>query len=389
MNQTKLFAKTEAKISELPAGYIPRRPHHFDVEQIILTKGCMSTSERKQFVESICALYPDVPVIEKFDQPHNRVNLGKDGCLNLLQTGKRTLVFAEHKSALRFSSEENNTCPNYWHFSPTGFCPFGCKYCYLAGTPGVSFSPTVKVYVNFPEILLDIDKTANRIGTPTAFYLGKLQDALALDSLTGYSRIMIPFFALHPFARLTLLTKTADVENLLSLEHKNHSILSWSVNPPEVCSVFEKNIPSIESRIQAMQACAEAGYPIRAVLMPVIPIENWESIYGQFLEQLLESVPISRLTVGGICSYPDAKRLMENELGKSNAISQNIEQATTHQADHRARYSKELRISMYRHIINTARKIKPDIELALCLEEESVLKAVGLETSKGKCNCVL
>jgi len=92
-----------------------------------------------------------------------------------------TLVLAEHKSAVRQSSEEGNACPNYWHFSPYGFCPFGCAYCYLAGVQGVRFSPTVKVFLNLPEILAEVDRVARRVGEPTAFYLGKLQDGLALD----------------------------------------------------------------------------------------------------------------------------------------------------------------------------------------------------------------
>jgi len=39
---------------------------------------------------------------------------------------------------------------------------------------------------------------------------------------------MVPFFAGHRFARMTLLTKAADVANLLGLDHRGHTILSWS-----------------------------------------------------------------------------------------------------------------------------------------------------------------
>ena len=78
------------------------------------------------------------------------------------------------------------------------------------------------------------------IEEPTAFYLGKLQDGLSLDPLTGYSRQIIPFFAAHPTARLTLLTKSADVGNLLDLDHQGHAILSWTANPRTVVEMFEK-----------------------------------------------------------------------------------------------------------------------------------------------------
>ena len=83
-------------------------------------------------------------------------------------------------------------------------------------------------------MLQQIDIIARRQMTPMAFYLDKLQDSLALDSLTAYSTILVPFFAAHPWARLTLLTKSAYIDRLLDLDHRGHSILSWSVNPPEV-----------------------------------------------------------------------------------------------------------------------------------------------------------
>ncbi len=224
--------------ASLPADYEPVRPDHFKVSRMFLTKGSVATPERKQFVERICHLYPEAQVEECLDIPHNRMRLGDRDALGLHRAGKHTLVFGELKTALRFSQEEGNACPNYWHFSPYGFCPYGCKYCYLAGTQGVKYSPSVKIYVNLPEMLGEIDHIARRQGRPTAFYLGKLQDALALDPLTAYSTVLVPFFAEHPWARLTLLTKSAHVDRLLGLEHRGHTMLSWSVNPPEVSALF-------------------------------------------------------------------------------------------------------------------------------------------------------
>ena len=147
----------------LPEDYEPTRPAHFEVERIYLARGSLATPERKRFVERICALYPEAPVEERLDTPHNRLRLGGRDPLGLHRTGKHTLVFGELESAVRFSEEKENACPNYWHFSPYGFCPYGCRYCYLAGTPGVKFSPSVKIYVNLPEMLLEIDRIARGI----------------------------------------------------------------------------------------------------------------------------------------------------------------------------------------------------------------------------------
>lgn len=347
----------------------------------------MTIIERRAFVERICKLYPEAEIIECYDTPHNRIELLEKDMLALHRAGKSTLVFGELKSAVRFSEEAGNTCPNYWHFSPYGFCPYGCKYCYLAGTQGVKFSPTVKIYVNLPEMLGEIDIIATRIAEPTAFYLGKLQDALALDPLTAYSTIMVPFFAEHPYARLTLLTKSADVDRLLKLEHRGHTILSWSVNPPEVCRIFEENVPDVEERVASMLRAASARYPVRAVMMPVIPVEGWQNIYADFTRYLLQSVPLQRLTLGGICSYKAARALMERKLGLRNSISMNLGKVVS--PDGRSRHPAPLRAEIYTRIIKVARDTCPDLEIALCLEEEDLWKSSGLENNRGRCNCVL
>lgn len=373
----------------LPEDYEPVRPAYFEVERIYLARGSLATPERKRFIERICALYPEAPLEERLDTPHNRLRLGGRDPLGLHRAGKHTLVFGELESAVRFAQEKGNACPNYWHFSPYGFCPYGCRYCYLAGTPGVKFSPSVKIYVNLPEILLEIDRIARRQLRPTAFYLGKLQDSLALDPLTAYSTVLVPFFAEHPWARLTLLTKSAHVERLLGLEHREHSILSWSVNPPEVSAMFEENVPSIDERLEAMRRVAERGYPVRAIMMPIIPIEGWEDCYLAFTKRLLDAVPIRRLTLGGICIYRSARDLMERKMGMRNAVSQHIGSASPVAGDGRARYSRNLRHQVYSLIIASARRLRPGLEIALCLEEEALWESTGLGGSMGRCNCRL
>jgi len=367
--------------------YQPKPAQHFNPDTIVLTKGSCQTAQQRDFVEAICYLHPKAQVIERFDISHNRFDLGSSDPSELHYNGKNTLVFGVHKSALRFSDEDDNTCPNYWHFSPYGFCPYDCQYCYLAGTPGVKFSPTVKIFVNIGEILDQIAAAASKLSEPTTFYLGKLQDGLALDPLTGYSCLMIPFFARQKNARLTLLTKSAEVDNLLDLSHHGHTILSWSLNPPEICDAFESNVSSPDERIGAMRKCAGAGYPLRAVIMPIIPVEGWQNIYTRFLGNLLESVLLERITLGQICSYSGALQLTERKLGKDNPISRMLKKGKS--KDGRIRFPIKLRIKVYKYLIDTIRKLQPQLQIGLCMEEADTFKALEMEDSIGCCNCVL
>ena len=367
----------------------PRRPEYFRPERVVLAAGSCDTNERTLFVERILKLYPEVKVEERLDTAHNRVSPSAAGPLESHTAGKRTLVLGIHKSAVRLADEKDNTCPNYWHFSPYSFCPFDCQYCYLAGTRSVHLSPAVKIFVNLPEIWDEIDRTANKLAQPTAFYLGKLQDGLALEPLTGYVRALAPHFATHPFARMTLLTKAANVDELVAAEHGGRTILSWSMSPPEIHVRFERNVPSPEVRLAAMRRCADAGYPVRVNLMPVIPVDGWREMYGPFLRRMLAAVPLARLTFGAICIYPDARVLMEKKLGRCNEISEALDPETFRRDDRRQRFKPEERVEIYRFLADVAREVSPQIELALCLEEPDVMEAAGLSCSRGKCNCVL
>lgn len=375
------------ELFENSGSYEPVAADHFKPKTIILTKGWNRSEINTSLTKAICGVYPQAKVLNMCDISHSHVDLRQNNLLSAHRQGKQTLVLGVHNSAVRFSQEQGNTCPNYWHFSPYGFCPYDCKYCYLAGTPGVKFSPTVKIFLNIDQILGQIGKTASRLTELTAFYLGKLQDGLALDCLTGYSRIMIPFFAGQKYARLVVLTKCDNVENLLDLEHSGHTILSWSLNPPEVSRTFETNVPSVSNRMTAMKRCSEAGFPIRAVVMPIIPIENHRKIYSDFLKSLLSNIRLERITLGQICSYSTALQITNQKLGPDNSISAKLRK--TKSPDGRLRFPTQLRIRVYEHLIKTIREIQPDLQIALCLEEQAIFEALGMTSSIGCCNCVL
>ena len=198
---------------------------------------------------------------------------------------------------------------------------------------------------------------------------------------------MIPFFAQQKYARLTLLTKSASVNNLLDLDHRGNTILSWSLNPDEIFDAFESNVPSPTERIAAMRKCAGVGFQIRAVIMPIIPIEGWQRIYTHFLENLLLNIPLTRITLGQICSYSGALYLTERKLGKNNPISNMLEKGKS--KDGRIRFPMSVRIEIYRNLIDTIRKLKPQLQIGLCMEEGDIFNALDMESSIGSCNCVL
>jgi len=226
----------------------PGRPPLFQPRKIVLAKGGVTTADRSRLADSIIGVYPKATVIEQPAVPHNKVRITDEG-----RRPARPALQGSSRPGSRRAQERRGTqrrgeqhLPELLALLAYGFCPYGCSYCYLAGTQGVRFSPSIKVYVNLGEILGEIDRVARRLGREEAFYLGKLQDGMALDPLTGYSRTMIPFFAEHPYARLRVLSKCADFDNVLDLDHRGHTVLCWSLNPPAVRKDYELITPPVE-----------------------------------------------------------------------------------------------------------------------------------------------
>lgn len=123
--------------------------------------------------------------------------------------------------------------------------------------------------------------------------------------------------------------------------------------------------------------------------MPIIPMPDWEVVYGKFLTQLLSRVRLSRITLGSICSYPQAIRLTEQKLGRDNLISVQLDRYCSGASDGRIRFPRELREKVYRHLLDTICRVDTKLEVGLCLEESSMFDALGLTPSLGRCNCVL
>jgi hypothetical protein len=125
------------------------------------------------------------------------------------------------------------------------------------------------------------------------------------------------------------------------------------------------------------------------MLMPIIPIPEWQHHYDEFLEQLLTRVKLDRLTLGGVCSYGPALNLMERKLGQGNLVSRSLSVINNSPGDGRARYPLELRRGIYEHLLRTIRRFQPELTCALCMEDVALAGSLGLAENIGRCNCIL
>ncbi len=369
----------------------PLRPEGtvFRPTQIIAARGARDNGWRQEYLARLRAAFPEAEYLEQLKTPAARVRPSGETAAERRRRGKETLVVGtmgrlvdQHRDP---PSDRGVHCYPYWHFNCVGHCPFDCSFCYVQGSQSAMGSPAVKFYVNLEELLARFERVLQRTSRPILFYGSKLQEPIELDPLTNFTKVLVPFMAAQRDGRLLFLTKSASVDNLLELDHGGHTVLSWSLNAAEVSEEFEHRAPPLKERLRAAQRCAEAGYEVRFVIMPVLPVDDWPAKYSELIRWALGAVRPSRVTLGGICSFPSALRIWQARIGKDHPLFKHV----APEQRGRRRFRAEIREAMYDHLIGEIRRRAPELPISLCLETPEMWQRVGLSAAESRCNCLL
>ncbi len=216
-------------------------------------------------------------------QSANRLpKLGGSTVRETYQKAKNTLaVVNAPPSALRLTPIPPSAD---WQFHLAKGCPAHCQYCYLAGSlPG---APVTRVYANLEAILDNNAAYIDPNTTETSFEASCYTDPLALEHLTGSISRAIEWFGGQPGAHLRWVTKYDRVEPLLELPHNGRTRCRISLNADWVTRRLEGGTANLDARLVAIRKLAQAGYPVGAVLAPLMPFEGWQSAYADMLSRL-------------------------------------------------------------------------------------------------------
>ena len=253
-------------------------------------------------------------------------------------------------------------------------CPFECSYCFLQNylTDGVT-----KVVDDISELMDEVRDKINsepqrlfRIGT------WELGDSLALESSTGQAAKLIHEFSIIDNAVLELKTKSDRVDSILGIDHRNRTVISWSLNPEHVISSEEHGTASLEKRIEAMKKVYQSGYLMGLHFDPMILHDGWENGYEKLVDDVFSAIHPDRvawISIGSLRFNPEMKKKIENNYPDSRLTSAEMVVGD----DAKVRYVKPLRLKMYKHLYAQLRKHISDKNLVyLCMERWDVWKKV-------------
>ena len=200
-----------------------------------------------------------------------------------------------------------------------------------------------------------------RIGT------WELGDSLALEDKTGQASALIKDFSTIDRAFLELKTKSDCVDPILECDHKQKTVVSWSMSPQSIIGSQEHKTASLKKRLIAIKKVVKAGYLVGFHFDPMILHPNWKEAYQDLVAQIAEVAPQEQtawISFGSLRFNPEMKKKMEENFPANTITSDEMALGS----DGKVRYVKPKRIEMYKAIYETIQTHFPDVLTYLCME---------------------
>lgn len=256
----------------------------FKPKRVIFEKGSLNYPLGKSLFEE----FSKQPGLEIMETSTNQVKKSIPGehLHEMYRHGKQTLVVGIKKS-LKFQSCKPSA---HYQLPLVSGCMGQCEYCYLNTQLGDK--PFIRVHVNVDEILEKADQyTKERLPAITIFEGAATSDPVPVEPYTHVLAHCITYFGQNEHTRFRFVSKYADIDSLLGLDHNGHTEIRFSLNTPHIINTYEHATASSLLRIQAASKLAASNYPIGFIIAPVFIYPNWKQEYHELLVSLKEQLP--------------------------------------------------------------------------------------------------
>jgi spore photoproduct lyase len=275
-------------------------------------------------------------------------------------------------------------CATFYKLTAYNNCNFWCEYCYLYLT--FRTRPFSVHYVNYDKMereILAFDRSEIPVSL-RMLNLGELGDPLAVDDVTEFTKLVIPFVAKHTRrTRLLFLTKSSQVENLLGLDGKDRVVVSFSLNTDTVFNNLEHRAAPPSDRIAAARKVQDAGYEVRIRIDPIIYYSTWKQDYEQLVEQIAADLKPSVVTLG---EYRPAQGLLNHIRHRfPDSRLTKVNESLVRDSG-KLRYPEERRAEMFSWIVGQLRR-RGITRIGLCKEAPQSWRKTGL-SGPLYCNCL-
>jgi spore photoproduct lyase len=332
-------------------------------EKVYIQKASLSS----RLAERCFSVFPN----DKIEIVESRPDLFAKGDMSAQDyaRSKKNLFITEHAGEFFKrcpGAKKGLACCNYFVLNLGQQCDMDCSYCYLQSflnTPyTVIYSNIDKALQELEQMYKDHSQSRVRVGT------GEVVDSLSLDPLTFYSHDLVEFFRDKPLWNVEFKTKSAFIENLLTVPAHSNAIVSWSINPQFIVESEEHGTASLRERLTAARQCLDKGYQIAFHIDPVIWHEEWKGNYFSLIQQIgqmFKPQDLPYISLGALRFQPEQKDIMRERFGMKSWVNRaEMFKSSTG----KMRYDQSLREEMFQFIIKEFKNLDPKWKIFLCME---------------------
>lgn len=264
-------------------------------------------------------------------------------------------------------------------------CVYRCAYC--------GFGRKIHFSLDVERLVDGLEDIFSRYPDQRLYKYSNLTDLPPFEPELDAIPPLVRRFAAEPDRYLMLFTKSDRTDFLADLDHRGHTIVSWSLTCDTASRLVDRGTPSLAERIAAMRRAREAGYLVRARLSPVVPIRDWQQEYESLFQQLYAQVApdVVTLELLGWMDFADLVALFPPELldpqilAAAEAASGNLRGIPW------GPFTQRAHEEVYRFCIQTSKRLSPRTPISVCHGTPATWKALGdlmgMTPDNYICNC--
>jgi spore photoproduct lyase len=133
------------------------------------------------------------------------------------------------------------------------------------------------------------------------FYASNYADLLAIEQRTHFHESFLPFFQQYENVILETRTKSANIELLKQLAQSStigssNTEIAFSLSPSPIAKLYEHGTASLEQKLKAINELLKLNYRVGLRFLPLLPIENYETVYEEMLNQIKSNINVKRIS---------------------------------------------------------------------------------------------
>lgn len=299
--------------------------------------------------------------------------------------GYDAFCYANFSKDAESCDSSHGICRPAWRLHLTWGCPHKCFYC---GCTGI-----MTAMANLDQYRTKLAELVEKNPWELCWLYDDDGEALALEPEHGGMKMLVEYFGSTPDRYLTVHTKSANVDFLEALDHRGHTIMTWSLTGRTQSSLLEARSGTMEERLAAAAKVIDWGYTARFKFKPIVPVVGWREELAEMIRLVFERTRPDNITLFTLAwmGYQDLIHCLDTKLLDPWALQAAEAAAEEMGSRSVAPFPHEVRKTIYEFAIDEIRKYDQEIPIALSTEVATMWKELspklGCDPTNYVCGC--